>query len=97
MAVHCRILNIVPLYCDVVIYRFISFADFEYRTGVLHKFPSISDIPAAILGAELARRHEVRDEDAEKATCGSTRSGAYNTPAHVMALFLILVLSTLGI
>lgn len=76
---------------------FIGFADFKYRTVVSHSFSSISDIPAAILRAELARRNEVRDEDAEKATCGSTRSGAYNTPAHVMALFLILVLSTLGI
>ncbi|OJJ88911.1 putative ZIP family zinc transporter [Aspergillus glaucus CBS 516.65] len=63
---------------------------------VSRSFSSISDIPAAILRAELARRNEVRDEDAEKATCGSTRSGAYNTPAHVMALFLILVLSTLA-
>lgn len=56
----------------------------------------ISDIPAAVLRAELVRRNEVGDADDEKATCGSTRSGAYNTPAHVMALFLILVLSTLG-
>ncbi|KAL4902488.1 Zinc/iron permease [Aspergillus multicolor] len=28
--------------------------------------------------------------------CGSTKGGAYNTPLHVMALFLILVLSTLA-
>lgn len=84
-------------YRYVVKIAFISFADFTYRTGALLSVSSISEIPAAILRAELSRRNEVRDEDVEKATCGSTRSGAYNTPAHVMALFLILVLSTLGI
>ena len=86
-----------PWYHYVVKIIFICFAVLTYRTGVLRNVPSISDIPAAILRAELARRNEVRDEDVGKATCGSTRSGAYNTPAHVMALFLILVLSTLGI
>lgn len=37
-----------------------------------------------------------RDSDNAKPACGSIKQGAYNTPLHVMALFLILVLSTLG-
>lgn len=44
------------------------------------------------LRAELARRAE----EAEKPQCGSGRKGGYNTSAHVFALVLILVLSTLG-
>lgn len=58
-------------------------------------FPSLLEIPNAVLKAELARRGENGEAD-EKPECGSKRQGAYNTPIHVMALFLILVLSTLG-
>ncbi|XHG02784.1 hypothetical protein AWENTII_006115 [Aspergillus wentii] len=58
--------------------------------------PTISDIPDTILRAELARRSEIRDSGTGKAACGSRERGAYNTPIHVMALFLILVLSTLA-
>ena len=47
--------------------------------------------------AELARRQQ--DEAgtiAEKPVCGSGAKGVYNTSAHVYALVLILVLSTIG-
>ncbi|GES56943.1 zinc/iron permease [Aspergillus terreus] len=53
----------------------------------------ISDIPYAVLRAELDRRNERRDVDEDKPTCGSKDRGAYNTPIHVMALFLILILT----
>ncbi|KAL4888120.1 Zinc/iron permease [Aspergillus ambiguus] len=56
----------------------------------------ISEIPYAVLRAELDRRSERRDVDEDKTTCGSKDRGAYNTPIHVMALFLILILSTLA-
>lgn len=66
-------------------------------TGLSHRIRSISDIPIAALQAELVRRRDGQDaSEEEQPSCGSTRSGAYNTPVHVMALFLILVLSTLG-
>jgi len=42
--------------------------------------------------AELARRNEA----AVKPECGSGIKGSYNTSAHVGALILILVLSTIG-
>ncbi|KAL4784287.1 UV radiation resistance protein and autophagy-related subunit 14-domain-containing protein [Aspergillus varians] len=45
---------------------------------------------------ELSRRNMYRDSDDTKPTCGSNKQGTYNTPIHVMALFLILVLSTLA-
>ena len=54
---------------------------------------TISDIPDALLKAELRRRDGTSDDTP---ACGSKARGAYNTPLHVMALFLILVLSTLG-
>lgn len=68
-----------------------------YSTGLAHSIRSIADIPIGALQAELIRRQDGQDagED-QKPSCGSTRSGTYNTPIHVMALFLILVLSTLG-
>ncbi|KAE8156326.1 UV radiation resistance protein and autophagy-related subunit 14-domain-containing protein [Aspergillus tamarii] len=53
-------------------------------------------IPEAVLRAELHRRSGVRDSDNDKPLCGSKDRGVYNTPVHVMALFLILVLSTLA-
>ncbi|OBT43324.1 hypothetical protein VE00_06868 [Pseudogymnoascus sp. WSF 3629] len=42
--------------------------------------------------AELARRQE----EGERPACGSAQAGDYNTPAHVGALVLILVLSIAG-
>jgi solute carrier family 39 (zinc transporter), member 1/2/3 len=52
--------------------------------------PSWRDLPTSILSAELARR-------AERPACGSEAGKhGYNTPAHVVALFIILLLSTLG-
>lgn len=60
---------------------------------------AISRLPESLLRAELKRRNGniVRDEgDDDGSTCGSGQRGTYNTPLHVMALFLILVLSTFG-
>ncbi|KAF9894191.1 hypothetical protein FE257_007693 [Aspergillus nanangensis] len=54
----------------------------------------VSEIPDVVLRAEIRRRSELRDDDGS--TCGSKERGAYNTPIHVMALFLILILSTLA-
>ncbi|KAL3455557.1 UV radiation resistance protein and autophagy-related subunit 14-domain-containing protein [Aspergillus heterothallicus] len=57
----------------------------------------LSGIPDALLRDELYRRNYVyRDTDEAKPACGSNKKGAYNTPVHVMALFLILILSTLA-
>ncbi|KGO65726.1 Zinc/iron permease [Penicillium italicum] len=52
---------------------------------------AISEIPDALLQAELLRRDRASDDTP---ACGSKQRGAYNTPLHVMALFLILGLST---
>ncbi|KAJ5972637.1 uncharacterized protein N7479_002555 [Penicillium vulpinum] len=52
---------------------------------------AISEIPDALLRAELLRRDGASEDTP---TCGSKQRGAYNTPLHVMALFLILGLST---
>ncbi|KAJ5205640.1 hypothetical protein N7491_003731 [Penicillium cf. griseofulvum] len=52
---------------------------------------AISEIPDALLRAELLRRDGASDGTP---ACGSKERGAYNTPLHVMALFLILGLST---
>ncbi|KLJ06938.1 hypothetical protein EMPG_17546 [Blastomyces silverae] len=74
--------------------------------GVPMGGPSLTDIPLAILRAELERRGYVgidsragdgsADGNApDGSTCGSgERTGSYNTPLHVAALVLILVLST---
>ncbi|OJD20122.1 hypothetical protein ACJ73_08546 [Blastomyces percursus] len=74
--------------------------------GVSIGGPSLTDIPLAILRAELERRGYVGidsragDDRADGnapdgSTCGSgERIGSYNTPLHVAALVLILVLST---
>ncbi|CAL5868827.1 uncharacterized protein PFLUO_LOCUS3054 [Penicillium psychrofluorescens] len=51
---------------------------------------SVAHIPDSLLRAELRRR------DADSPACGTTERGAYNTPLHVMAVFLILGLSTLA-
>ncbi|KAF2468081.1 Zinc/iron permease [Lindgomyces ingoldianus] len=53
--------------------------------------PPWTDIPIHLLHAELRRR------DDERPLCGTKgKSGSYNTPLHVFALVLILVLSTLA-
>jgi len=52
----------------------------------------LTDIPLQVLRSELARRQEGVDRPA----CGSTQRGKYNTSLHVIALALILGLSTLG-
>lgn len=52
---------------------------------------SWSEIPTTLIQAELLRR-----QDGERPQCGSGKKGSYNTPAHVFALVLILVLSTFG-
>ncbi|KAJ5902425.1 Zinc/iron permease [Penicillium taxi] len=58
---------------------------------------AISNIPESLLRAELQRRHVIRASDPVNApACGSGSRGTYNTPLHVMALFLILGLSTLA-
>ncbi|KAF2146750.1 uncharacterized protein K452DRAFT_218939 [Aplosporella prunicola CBS 121167] len=54
--------------------------------------PSWSEIPYEFLRAELHRRQQ----DGARPACGSARKGTYNTPLHVFALVLILVLSTLA-
>lgn len=55
--------------------------------------PSGFSISTEILRAELARR----EEETIRPQCGSGIKGSYNTSAHVFALILILVLSTVGI
>lgn len=70
---------------------------------------SLRDIPLSLLQAELQRRAfgplDSRADDTKNGSssentrpeCGSTmKTGSYNTPVHVAALFLILVLSTLA-
>ncbi|WPG99096.1 zinc-regulated transporter 2 [Acrodontium crateriforme] len=51
------------------------------------------NVPIALLHAEVARRQE----NGERPSCGSNKNtSAYNTGLHVVALFLILTLSTLA-
>ncbi|KAF2674211.1 Zinc/iron permease [Microthyrium microscopicum] len=50
---------------------------------------SWTDIPTALLRAELARRNETPP----RPICGSKNRGAYNLSIHVVALFVILILS----
>jgi hypothetical protein len=53
------------------------------------------DIPTALLKAELLRRQDGGSE--QPPACGSRHvRGSYNTPLHVGALILVLILSTLG-
>jgi hypothetical protein len=53
-----------------------------------------SNLSTEFLRAELARRDEA--PATAKPECGSGVKGNYNTPVHVGALILILVLSTVG-
>ncbi|KAI1759315.1 Zinc/iron permease [Hypoxylon sp. FL1150] len=59
---------------------------------------SWTSVPTHLLLAELERRHGPGNSnpDAEKPACGSGDRGAYDTPLHVFALFLILTLSCLA-
>ncbi|KAI5285327.1 hypothetical protein KEM55_000705, partial [Ascosphaera atra] len=64
---------------------------------------SVSDVPAAVLRAELERRGyglTLRDDAGDGSdggsSCGSIKTGTYNMTLHVLALFLILAISTLG-
>ena len=53
-----------------------------------------TQIPTALLRAELQRRQNGNDE---KPACGTGRANSdYNMALHVFAVVLILVLSTLG-
>ncbi|KAL7945239.1 Zinc/iron permease [Trichoderma barbatum] len=54
-----------------------------------------ASIPSSLLRAELQRRHG-RQGEGERPQCGGHNSGWYDTAAHIFALLLILVLSTLG-
>ncbi|KAL2004361.1 hypothetical protein VTN02DRAFT_2007 [Thermoascus thermophilus] len=68
-------------------------------SGFERNIQALSDIPLAILRAELLRRAEAEDGDADgndRPTCGSTKRGSYNTPLHVIAIFLIFGLSILA-
>jgi hypothetical protein len=54
---------------------------------------SLHNLPLGLLHAELQRRQE-KDYGPSCGTNGV--QGSYNLPLHVFALFLILILSTLG-
>lgn len=59
--------------------------------------PNIADFPLSLLRAELRRRQDEDSSTPQKPSCGSnTRVRSYNTPLHVFALFLILIVSTLA-
>lgn len=54
---------------------------------------SWAGVSTEILLAELRRRGE---DEAERPKCGGKNSGWYDTAAHIVALVLILVVSTLS-
>ncbi|KAJ5246967.1 hypothetical protein N7468_001950 [Penicillium chermesinum] len=67
------------------------------RVDLKRALSIIADIPESVLRAEIQRRDVTRATDStDTPKCGSQERGAYNTPLHVMALFLILALSTLA-
>ncbi len=60
---------------------------------------SWSSIPTNLLLNELSKRQHGQaggDPNRERPACGSHERGAYDTPLHVFALFLILFLSTVA-
>ncbi|KAK8032285.1 hypothetical protein PG990_002019 [Apiospora arundinis] len=57
---------------------------------------SWSTIPTDLLIAEISRRQDAGSSENKKPVCGSGEKGSYDTPLHVFALVLILVLSTLA-
>jgi hypothetical protein len=75
-------------------------ADATYRCAITRTndrdtgIQSWTDIPTALLQAELAKRQDATAPP--KPVCGSKTLGTYNTPIHVGALVLILTLSTIG-
>ncbi|KAJ5566995.1 hypothetical protein N7535_006301 [Penicillium sp. DV-2018c] len=69
----------------------LQFPDDISSVNLKRALSAISEVPIAVLRAELLRRDEKSDDTP---ACGSKDRGAYNTPMHVMALFLILALST---
>lgn len=56
---------------------------------------TLSAISTELLRAELRTRQDDNSEHV-RPVCGSGAKGVYNTPLHVFALFLILVLSVAG-
>ena len=71
----------------------------SFTTAPLLTSPAAADnlalhnLPLDLLHAELQRRQD----DTYKPSCGSSEgNGTYRTSLHVFALFLILILSTLG-
>ncbi|KAL4977846.1 Zinc/iron permease [Aspergillus desertorum] len=70
--------------------------DYPTSTGPGLSASALSRIPNALLQEELYRRNFSRDSSDARPACGSIKRGTYNTPLHVMALFLILLLSTLA-
>lgn len=71
----------------------------RYYSDIKRDTPVLSGISDASLEAEIVRRSSSKGAALaiRESTCGSNERGEYNTPLHVMALFLVLVLSTLGI
>jgi hypothetical protein len=64
------------------------------RRAALGDTSSLHNLPLSLLHAELQRR---QDKD-YKPSCGTSgERGSYSLPLHVFALFLILILSTLGL
>lgn len=56
---------------------------------------SIRSVTIEVLQAELRRR--ASDNEDLKPACGTTgKRGSYNVPVHIFAVFLILIISTLG-
>ena len=57
---------------------------------------TFSTLSTDVLQAELARRMGNSDPSAPRPVCGSGKRGNYETGLHIFALFLILLISTLG-
>lgn len=77
--------------------RYIFQALLRQLTDFKRALSALSEIPESLLRAELLRRDGTQPRDAaDTPSCGSRERGAYNTPLHIMALFLILGLSTFG-
>ena len=56
---------------------------------------NLETLAIEVLQAEIQRR--AYENGSTKPACGSTtKRGGYNVPTHVMAVFLILIVSTVG-
>jgi hypothetical protein len=64
------------------------------QTFLPRSIQSWTDIPTALLQAELRRRQDGTAQD--RPACGSGLKGTYNTSIHVGGLILILALSVAG-